>query len=370
LRLRKALHLVIRYDELKQAIYERFRSLQDATRGQDQITAIHIPCLYKYFPAIQALLDDLDCRHRLTDELWKTVKDGFVGAATAFAKRVEGECAMMMGAAYRVADGVTECGAEEANDSAPDVISPVLLRGTSLFIYQGKLRSYAGILKLRGDYNTARTPDWQTADLELPEGVIGIAMALLRQLCIPETSSMLWLEKLGKQFRCDRCLSDFRHNGDAMTWMTLVWHFVKHNVDHEQRWNKRKELGVDIPLRNIYDIAKFDGKLLVSMSLEAKQMTESIPDDADETTYTKISQYTFKQWGYDTSDRYSRVYPTWAGYDTEEETPVWKEDRYHKDWSCKLCARLGIVKKYNTAAKKYYARYLYNFMTGLLIDKI
>ncbi len=184
----------------------------------------------------------------------------------------------------------------------------------------------------------------------MPEGIIGVARALLQHMSLPETSSMLFLEKLGKQFRCDRCL---RYKGwpgdDAMTWSGLVsgirselcfnlqfpmkvWHFYASNKLHEDRIRKRqqvlftslfpvsnscdarRELSADVPLRNEHDLAKFDGeKILASMSPSAKQIANSTVDDiCDGDTYVKLSEYTLIEWGYDTRYYSSRVDPKWG----------------------------------------------------------
>lgn len=205
--------------KMVRSIESRFISLWQSRRKSDQIASLNPTSLTNYFPAVRALLDDPEFIGPVPDNVWKALDVGFEDAAHAFAKAIEGECAAMFD--QKSAGSNTDSRA--TGTFSKDAINPVLSVATSLFKYkpfQGSLISYAGILKLRMEYGP-RSSEFQMEGPEVPEGVVDIANMLLRHMSLPETSSMLFLEKIGKQFRCDRCLRyDSCH--DAMTWSRLV----------------------------------------------------------------------------------------------------------------------------------------------------
>ncbi len=113
-----------------------------------------------------------------------------------------------------------------------------------------------------------------------------------------------------------------------------------------------------MPLRNEHDLVNCDGrKILASMSHVAREVVDSTPDDiSDGDTYAKLSKYTSRQWGYDTCRFFWRVNPNWGeswgerwngdGDETDDEIPVLIKEGYERyDWSCKLCAKMGIKKQ-------------------------
>lgn len=236
LRLRMERNQTIRYENLERAVADRFRWLQWKKKDNTWTSTVDWLNLLKYFPGVEALFKDVNYRKPITVELLKSIDDGFDSAVNSFAKEVEEECVSKMGTAY-LADRTTTTegsdGAENVSDSSANdtlssmgIVPSILLRGTSLFKYDGKLVSYAGLLPLKARANRRfriGRPEPKKEEVQVPEGVIAIARALLHHLSIPATTSMLWLENLGKVFRCDRCFGGYGpYARVALTWSILV----------------------------------------------------------------------------------------------------------------------------------------------------
>lgn len=173
------------------------------------------------------MIDDPECVEPIPEDLLDALDEEFEDVVTGFAKEIEKDCAATMEEAYQISGCRAEKGAiSESSSSAEgvaskDVIAPILLRGTSLFRYERSFMSYAGILKSRANTPYDKRPAEWHKDLEVPEGVIGFASALLRHMSLPENASMVSLEKLGRQFCCQRCLWD-NNFGEKLSWSALV----------------------------------------------------------------------------------------------------------------------------------------------------
>ncbi len=205
------------------------------TRKGDWTSTIDWNNLLKYFSAVEALFKERDCKKPLTNELWNTVKLGFDAAVDAFAKEVEDESVAMVATAYSAENIATELVDEvemlsladgHLRSSSKEVVPSILLRGASLFKCEGKVISYAGLLLVKACANRRDhvvPTEFQEPRIEVPQNTISIARALLRHMSLPPTTGMIWLENLGKAFRCDRCLRGYGPFARvALTWPGLV----------------------------------------------------------------------------------------------------------------------------------------------------
>lgn len=225
LRLRKGHHQSMKRDQLMRSISDRFFYLWHVREPADQIASINPETLYKFFPDFQAILDNPNYVGPIPDYMWKTLEDTFEGVVNALAKEAEAKCVSTMEAAYRTAGVAIESGAGDIPSTSTedsDMVPRVLLHGVSLFKHRRTFMSYAGILKLRDDTPPVyRDKEWHKGGVEVPEGVIGIARALLRNLSLPESTTMLFLENLGNAFCCRRCWRR-KKNSKCLTWSALV----------------------------------------------------------------------------------------------------------------------------------------------------
>ncbi|KLO18515.1 hypothetical protein SCHPADRAFT_993552 [Schizopora paradoxa] len=320
--------------------------------------------VYEQYPELKAMLDD----PKYCGPIPEGFGDGIEGAVNALVKNVEDNLVAKLNAAYLRVGGLSmDNSVAEELQSVPDENTstqgsrnvPLILRLATSFFHdksaRSSLASYATLLRTRSLACFKSSQNQWLEGISVPQNAIVIAKALLRHLSISETSTMLFLQKLGMVFVCERCAKYDRCT--RMSWERLVKHYYDMNELHEERLRKRQELGIDMVILNDHDLSNGDGEnTFASMTNRGKIVLGSYPASLDDVeTYEDLGRRLLCERGHEvdltencsvcTKERNESCEIDYDGlYTSDNYCPMFDDDGLprRRAWSCELCEKLGV----------------------------
>ncbi|KLO06477.1 hypothetical protein SCHPADRAFT_689290 [Schizopora paradoxa] len=302
-------------------------------------------------PFVKELLDENDAKIPFDDKRWHRIFDRVPEFVAKHIKVIEGHCADVISKAFKESKEMDrplnaiddEQHLELLEDPIEDMdrIPSCLLSATSLFKYGGhRLEDYTEILHIRPLARrriwSTRDDGWSTdkTDVVSSGGVVSMASFLLKQLGLPEDTSMSYMLACGTDFRCLTCSR--ASQTWSMTWAELVDHFVKANDGYKNDLETIKDRELDVPFLNDHDVtSEITGNLVARVP---RTTVDLIPTLEYANRYSILS----KTWGEEVSfEICSQSVKDSSDGETQEDSNERTETLIGSNY-CPLCRKLGL----------------------------
>ncbi|KLO06466.1 hypothetical protein SCHPADRAFT_946061 [Schizopora paradoxa] len=219
-------------------------------------------------PFVEEILDENDAKIPLDDERWNRIFERIPELILNHKKVIEDHCMDKIRKALKESKTMSRPSDVSDNGQHPgdpiedmDHIPSCLLSATSLFKFGGyQLEDYTEILHRRSlsprRLWTMGGEAWSVdgADVASSGNVVSMASFLLKQLGLPEDTSMAYMLACGTDFQCLTCSRASQTSESSMSWAQLVLHFIHANDKYKSDLNTIKNKKLDIPFLNDHEV--------------------------------------------------------------------------------------------------------------------